>query len=99
MEYEERSRLRPQRAEAVSKPAAAKENIETLLKVEPLTVEMGLGLVKFVGGGEESPFLKRIAGIRRQLAGDMGFLLGNSGARGGQCCAQSARVRDSAQRG
>ena len=62
--------------EAVSKPAAAKENIETLLKVEPLTVEMGLGLVKFVGGGQESPFLKRIAGIRRQLAGDMGFLLG-----------------------
>jgi flagellar biosynthesis protein FlhA len=65
-----------EKVEAVSKPAAAKENIETLLKVEPLTVEMGLGLVKFVGGGQESPFLKRIAGIRRQLAGDMGFLLG-----------------------
>jgi flagellar biosynthesis protein FlhA len=65
-----------EKTEAVSKPAAAKENIETLLKVEPLTVEMGLGLVKFVGGGQESPFLKRIAGIRRQLAGDMGFLLG-----------------------
>ncbi len=65
-----------EKTEAVSKPAAAKENIETLLKVEPLTVEMGLGLVKFVGGGQESPFLKRIAGIRRQLASDMGFLLG-----------------------
>jgi flagellar biosynthesis protein FlhA len=37
---------------------------------------MGLGLVKFVGGGQESPFLKRIAGIRRQLASDIGFLLG-----------------------
>jgi flagellar biosynthesis protein FlhA len=63
-------------AEALSKPGAAKENLETLLRVEPLTVEMGLGLVKFAGGGAESPLLKRIAGIRRQLAGDIGFLLG-----------------------
>jgi flagellar biosynthesis protein FlhA len=37
---------------------------------------MGLGLVKFVGGGQDSPLIKRIAGIRRQFAGDMGFLLG-----------------------
>lgn len=71
-----KKRALAEKAEAVSKPAAAKENIEILLRVEPLTVEMGLGLVKFVGGGQESPFLKRIAGIRRQLAGDMGFLLG-----------------------
>ncbi len=63
-------------AEAMSKPGAAKENLETLLRVEPLTVEMGLGLVKFAGGGAESPLLKRIAGIRKQLAGDIGFLLG-----------------------
>ena len=63
-------------AEATAQPVAAKENLEALLKVEPLTVEMGLGLVKYVGGGQESPLLKRIAGIRRQLAGDIGFLLG-----------------------
>ncbi len=65
-----------ERAEAISKPVGAKENLEALLKVEPLTVELGLGLVKYVGGKEESPLLKRIAGIRRQLAGDIGFLLG-----------------------
>ena len=65
-----------EKAEALFVPGAAKENLETLLKVEPLTVEMGLGLVKFVGGGQESALLKRIAGIRRQLAGDVGFLLG-----------------------
>ncbi len=65
-----------EKAESMAKPVAAKENLETLLKVEPLTVEMGLGLVKYVGGREESPLLKRIAGIRRQLAGDIGFLLG-----------------------
>jgi flagellar biosynthesis protein FlhA len=65
-----------ERAETLSKPTAAKENLESLLKVEPLTVEMGLGLVKYVGGREESPLLKRIAGIRKQLAGDIGYLLG-----------------------
>jgi flagellar biosynthesis protein FlhA len=65
-----------EKAETSAKPAAAKENLDGLLRVEPLTVELGLGLVRFVGGGQESPFLKRIAGIRRQLAGDIGFLLG-----------------------
>jgi flagellar biosynthesis protein FlhA len=71
-----KKRAAQERTEAVSKPAAAKENLETLLRVEPLTVEMGLGLVKFVGGRDQSPLLKRLAGIRRQLAGDLGFLLG-----------------------
>ena len=71
-----RKRVAATQAEATAQPVAAKENLEALLKVEPLTVEMGLGLVKYVGGGQESPLLKRIAGIRRQLAGDMGFLLG-----------------------
>jgi flagellar biosynthesis protein FlhA len=65
-----------EKAESISKPVPAKESLENLLKVEPLTVEMGLGLVKYVGGREESPLLKRIAGIRKQLAGDIGFLLG-----------------------
>ena len=65
--------------EKASTPAPAvqqqKENLETLLKVEPLAVEVGLGLVKFVDGGANSPLLRRIAAIRRQLATDLGFLL------------------------
>src|SRR5262245_43738723 len=63
-------------AETATKPPAPKENLENLLRVEPLAVEMGLGLVKYVAGGQESPLLKRIAGIRRQIAGELGFLLG-----------------------
>jgi flagellar biosynthesis protein FlhA len=53
----------------------AKENLESLLKVEPLAVEVGLGLVGLADGGAQSPLLRRIAGIRRQLAGDLGYLL------------------------
>ncbi|MEO7142159.1 MAG: flagellar biosynthesis protein FlhA [Bryobacteraceae bacterium] len=56
-------------------PIPAKDNLETLLKVEPLAVEVGLGLVKLVEGAQNSPLLRRIAGIRRQLASELGYLL------------------------
>jgi flagellar biosynthesis protein FlhA len=65
-------------AETVSPaaPAApAKDNLESLLKVEPLAVEVGLGLVKLVEGGQNSALLKRIAGIRRQMASELGFMV------------------------
>jgi flagellar biosynthesis protein FlhA len=65
-----------ERAVASAKPAASKENLEALLRVEPIVVEMGIGLVKYVGGGQDSPLIKRVSGIRRQLASDIGFLLG-----------------------
>jgi flagellar biosynthesis protein FlhA len=53
----------------------AKENLESLLKVEPLAVEVGLGLVSMVDGGANSALLRRIAGIRKQLAGELGYML------------------------
>lgn len=55
--------------------APVRENLETLLKVEPLAAEVGLGLVKLVDGGADSPLLRRIAALRRQLASDLGYLL------------------------
>jgi len=58
-----------------SKPAAGKENLEALLRVEPLSIEVGLGLVSLVDGAQESPLLRRISAIRRQLATDLGYLL------------------------
>ena len=58
-----------------SKPAASKENLENLMRVEPLAIEVGLGLVSLVEGAQESPLLRRIASIRRQLATDLGYLL------------------------
>ena len=60
-----------------AEPAAAtpKENLEAMLKVEPLAVEVGLGLVRLVEGGAQSPLLRRIAGIRRQLVSELGYLL------------------------
>lgn len=59
--------------DSASKPA--KENIEALLQVDPITVEVGLGLVKLVDGGANSPLLQRITGIRKNLASQVGYFL------------------------
>ena len=53
----------------------AKENVEALLQVDPLSVEVGLGLVRLVDGGANSPLLQRIAGIRKNLATQLGYYL------------------------
>ncbi|MDX1984310.1 MAG: flagellar biosynthesis protein FlhA [Bryobacteraceae bacterium] len=74
---------RIQRREAESsagdaEPAAApqpKENLESLLKVDTLSVEVGLGLVRLAEGGPNSPLLRRISAIRRQMAAELGFIL------------------------
>ncbi len=73
-------RLRQKLDAAEKTPAAAaatpaKENLEALLKVEPLAIEVGLGLVKMVEGGQNSPLLRRIAAIRRQMASDLGYMV------------------------
>jgi flagellar biosynthesis protein FlhA len=64
--------------EGEAEPSAAapvKDNLETLLRVEPLAVEVGLGLVRLVEGAQNSPLLRRIAGIRRQMATDLGYMV------------------------
>jgi flagellar biosynthesis protein FlhA len=72
-------KLRQKNAAQKAAPAAAaaqpKENLESLLRVEPLAVEVGLGLVRMVEGAQNSPLLRRIAGIRRQMAGDLGYMV------------------------
>ena len=55
--------------------ASNKDNLETLLKVEPLAIEVGLGLVKLVEGAQNSPLLRRISGIRRQMVTDLGYMV------------------------
>jgi flagellar biosynthesis protein FlhA len=72
-----RMRQKTATADKTKVPAAApaKESLEGLLKVEPLSVEVGLGLVQMVEGGQNSALLRRIASIRRQLATELGYIL------------------------
>ncbi len=67
--------VKTQTAAAAAPPAATSENLESLLKVEPIAIEVGLGLVNLVAGGASSPLLKKIAGIRRQFVTNLGYLL------------------------
>jgi flagellar biosynthesis protein FlhA len=52
-----------------------RENLDALLRIEPIAVELGLGLVSLAEGGQNAPLLRRVAAIRRQLATELGFLL------------------------
>ena len=54
---------------------AERENVETLLRVEPLAIEVGLGLVKLVDSEQGGTLLKRIAGVRKQMASELGFVV------------------------
>jgi flagellar biosynthesis protein FlhA len=63
---------------AIAEPSALsapRENLETLLQIEPLAVELGLGLVKFAEGGANSPLLRRISVVRKQTASELGYIL------------------------
>jgi flagellar biosynthesis protein FlhA len=62
-------------AAAAQASTAAKDNTEALLRVEPLAIEVGLGLVSLVDKGQDSVLLRRISAIRKQLATDLGYLL------------------------
>jgi flagellar biosynthesis protein FlhA len=71
-------RLRQESVAPAAPPASAapaSDPVETSLRVDPVAVEVGLGLVRLVEGGAHSPLLRRIAGIRRQLAGELGFVI------------------------
>ena len=70
--------LRQKAAQAVPPPRPApveRESLDGLLRVEPLAVEVGLGLVKLVDAAQGGTLLKRIAAVRRQLAGELGFVM------------------------
>src|SRR5690348_16637481 len=61
--------------QAAAPALAPKDDLESLLRVEPLAIEVGLGLAGLVAGGKSSPLLKRIAGIRRQFVNTLGYLV------------------------
>ncbi len=52
-----------------------RENLEDLLRVESLSLEVGVGLVSYIAEGVNSPILRRIGAIRKQLAAELGFII------------------------
>jgi len=72
-------RLRRNAEKGVEAPslrqAAPAESLESLTKVDPMVVEVGLGLLPHLEGGSDSPLLQRITALRRQVAAQLGFLI------------------------
>jgi len=75
---------------SVSRPAPVeKESLNALLKVDPIELELGFGLVSLAGASVDvarpatsilpvshgSDLLPRVSGVRRQLATDLGLVL------------------------
>jgi flagellar biosynthesis protein FlhA len=52
-----------------------KERVERLLKVDPLGVEVGYGLIRYVDASQGGDFLARIKSIRRQIALELGVVV------------------------
>jgi flagellar biosynthesis protein FlhA len=56
-------------------PAAQKAELEAMLPVELLTVEVGLDLLPLVDANKNGELLARIAGLRKQVALELGMIV------------------------
>lgn len=58
-----------------SKVENSEEEVESLMTIDPLCVEVGYDLISAVGADKPGGILDKIKGLRRQLAGELGFVL------------------------
>lgn len=74
-----RSRTRVAQAQAsqaqVAQAAKPPEKIESYLAVDPMSLEVGYGLVKLVDRKQGGDLLDRISSIRRQIAQELGLVV------------------------
>lgn len=65
----------PAAAQQPAAQAAAQEKLETLMRVDPLSIEVGVGLTPLVAGGPNSLLMQKIGAIRRHFAATAGYIL------------------------
>jgi flagellar biosynthesis protein FlhA len=58
-----------------AKPVEGPERMEALLKVDPLGLEVGYGLIPLLDASQGGTVLERIKALRRQMAQDMGIVV------------------------
>ena len=74
-ESAKKRRAEEKTAEAEKEMAGAEERTEDLIKVDPLEVEIGYGLIPLVDANQGGDLLERVSVIRRQLASELGFIV------------------------
>ncbi len=60
---------------SLAQKALPPEKIESLLKVDPLGIEIGYGIISLVDINQGGDFLSRVKSIRRQIALEMGIVV------------------------
>lgn len=60
---------------SLAQKALPPEKIESLLKVDPLGIEIGYGIISLVDVNQGGDFLSRVKSIRRQIALEMGIVV------------------------
>jgi flagellar biosynthesis protein FlhA len=60
---------------AAASTAVAEEPISTVLKIDPLRIEFGYGLLGLANGEDGRPLSDQFKALRRQLAVEMGFVM------------------------
>lgn len=58
-----------------SKPEPVDDEFDGLMQVDPLCIEVGYDLIAAIGADRSGGILDKIKGLRRQLAGELGFVL------------------------
>lgn len=62
-------------AEKSAQPAAPEERVEDFLAIDPMEMEIGVGLIRLADPSRRGDLLKRITGVRQAVAGDIGIVL------------------------
>ncbi len=57
------------------KPASEPERVENLLKIDPLGLEVGYGLIPLLDAAQGGTVLERIKALRRQMAQELGIVV------------------------
>jgi flagellar biosynthesis protein FlhA len=71
-----RSSRKSKEAKAAAPKESATESVEALLPLDLLGLEIGYSLIPLVDAEQRGELLERIRGLRRQLALEMGFVVG-----------------------
>ena len=70
-----RRRTEEQQQQKETKKSKQPEKVESLLKVDPMELEVGYGLIRLVDPNQGGDLLDRVALIRRQLAAELGLVV------------------------
>lgn len=64
-----------QQAEAAKKTKPAEERVEDYLTVDPMEIELGVGLIRLADPNRGGDLLERVQKVRQNIAGEIGILM------------------------